>query len=231
MGSDNLFHKRKERLAADFKRRSHTRQSIKRYLVVCEGTKTEPHYLKELLDSRLTKAPYVNIQRNDGVSPDRVLAHAQKLYAHYLEQGDEYDCVICVFDRDAHSTFSSTLDQIHNLGKPFFAVTSTPSFELWLLLHFGYTDAPFHAAGKKSVGDQVIVQLKKQPQFKNYNKGALNTFSLLKPKLEEATDHANKLRQNADPASPLLANPWTNMDQLVIALTDNDFDLFEANHA
>ena len=49
MGSEDLFHKRKARAGAELQRRKLERKRNKRYLIVCEGTKTEPNYLQELL--------------------------------------------------------------------------------------------------------------------------------------------------------------------------------------
>lgn len=40
MGSDDLFRKRKARDGAALQRQRHERAQNKRYLVVCEGTKT-----------------------------------------------------------------------------------------------------------------------------------------------------------------------------------------------
>jgi hypothetical protein len=90
------------------------------------------------------------------------------LYEEDALRGDAYDKVFCVFDRDKHTTFDAALHRTKDLnaeGKPFEAITSTPCFEFWLILHFGYTDQPFHTTGKKSVGDQVVSALKTKPGF------------------------------------------------------------------
>lgn len=42
MGSDNLFHKRKERKAASLRRAKAKRSPYDVVLIVCEGAKTEP---------------------------------------------------------------------------------------------------------------------------------------------------------------------------------------------
>ena len=44
MGHDDLFKKRKARKNIDLQRERHKRAQNKRYLIVCEGTKTEPYY-------------------------------------------------------------------------------------------------------------------------------------------------------------------------------------------
>src|ERR1035437_3889942 len=102
MGSDDLFHKRKARAGVELQRQKRERARNKRYLIICEGTKTEPHYLRELLDDLGIRPQVVRIRPNNGVSPDRVVAHAEVLYEEDASAGDAFDTVYCVFDRDKH---------------------------------------------------------------------------------------------------------------------------------
>jgi hypothetical protein len=173
MGTDDLFHTRKARESAALQRQKRERARNKRYLIVCEGTKTEPHYFLELLTDLNIRPQVVRIAPNDGVSPDRVVAHALHLYGEDAVLGDTYDTVYCVFDRDRHTTFDAAVQRIKDLaseGKPLVAITSTPCFEFWLLLHVGYTDQPFHAAGRRSATrslnpatdiDKLVLELRK----------------------------------------------------------------------
>ena len=219
MGSDDLFHKRKARAGTELQRQKRERARNKRVLIVCEGTKTEPHYLRELLDDLHISPQVVRVAPNDGVSPDRVVAHALKLYDEDAKAGDAFDQVYCVFDRDNHTTFDNAMQRIQALnaaGKPFEAITSKPCFEVWLLLHFGYTDQPFHAAGKKSVGDQVVAALKAKPGFAKYGKGQKGLYPQLADKLSDALDHAAQLRQHSTATGSI--NPATDIDKLVLAM-------------
>ena len=219
MGSDDLFHKRKARAGAELQRHRRERARNKRVLIVCEGTKTEPHYLRELLDDLHIRPQVVRVAPNDGVSPDRVVAHALKLYDEDAKAGDAFDQVSCVFDRDNHTTFDAAVQRTKDLtaaGKPFVAITSTPCFEVWLLLHFGYSAQPFHAAGEKSVGKQVVATLKKKPGFAKYDKGQKGVYGLLKSKLANALNHAERLRKHG--AKTGSVNPATDMDALVKAI-------------
>lgn len=219
MGSEDLFHKRKARATAALQRQKRDRARNERYLIVCEGTKTEPHYLRELLDDLRIRPQVVRIAPNDGVSPDRVVAHAVNLYEDDAAAGDAYDTVYCVFDRDMPTTFDAAVQRTRNLGaqgKPFVAITSTPCFEVWLLLHFGYTDHPFHAAGKKSVGDQVVAALKTKLGFAKYDKGQKGIYGQLKDRLAEALTHAAQLRRHGAATGSI--NPATDIDQLVLAI-------------
>ena len=67
MGSENLFHKRKARKNAELNRQKKERLQIARYLIVCEGTKTEPYYLKDLADGLDIRPSSIKIAPNDGV--------------------------------------------------------------------------------------------------------------------------------------------------------------------
>lgn len=219
MGSDDLFKKRKARENAALQRQKHERARNKRYLIVCEGTKTEPHYFRELLDDLRIRPPVVRIEKNDGASPDRVVAHALAMYEEDAARGDAYDTVYCVFDRDKHTTFDDAVQRTKDLsavGKPLVAITSTPCFEVWLLLHFGYTNHPFHPAGKKSVGDQVVVALKTKQGFANYGKGKTGIYAQLKGMLGSALQNAEQLRKHC--AATGSVNPATDIDQLVLTL-------------
>jgi hypothetical protein len=219
MGSEDLFHKRKARAGAQLQRQKRERARNKRYLIVCEGTKTEPYYLRELLDDLSIRPQVVRIAPNEGVSPDRVVAHAVALYEEDAVAGDAFDTVYCVFDRDQHTTFGAALQRTQDLkaaGQPFVAITSTPCFEVWLLLHFGYSDQPFHAAGKKSVGDQVVSALKAKPGLAKYCKGQKGMYGQLKDRLADALTHAERLRRHGAATGSI--NPATDADALVKAI-------------
>lgn len=216
MGSDDLFHKRKARDAAALKRNSVLRAQNRRYLIVCEGTKTEPQYFRELLDDLRIRPHVVRIEPNDGPSPDRVVDHALHLYNEDAGGGDAYDMVYCVFDRDSHTTFKAAVQRTKDLtasGQPLTAITSTPCFEFWLLLHFGYTAQPFHKAGKRSVGDQAVAALKNQTDFANYGKGQKGIYAKLKGRLPAAITNAGKLR--AHNIATRTDNPSTDVDRLI----------------
>lgn len=138
----------------------------------------------------------VKVGKNDGSSPDRVVAKAEELYDLSKREGDAFDRVYCVFDRDAHERFSDAIERLKHLqtvGIPIQGVVSVPCFEFWLLLHFGYTDKPYASKGKKSVGSAVVSDLKIKPGFAMYDKGMKGVFELLVPKLEQALKNAKRL--------------------------------------
>jgi len=219
MGSDDLFHKRKARKNAEIERQKMERSQIERYLVVCEGTKTEPYYLQDLAADLGIRPSSLRIAPNDGASPDRVVEHGIALYDEDKKSGDSFDQVFFVFDRDKHPTYAATVQRVKDCvaaGHPFKAVTSVPCFEYWLLLHFGYTDQPFDASGRKSVCDNVISMLRTKPGFKNYGKGKQGIYALVKDKTSVAMKAAAKSLTNAKKTGD--ENPSTHLHELVDAL-------------
>jgi hypothetical protein len=219
MGSDDLFRKRKARKASALARDAATRAQGQRVLIVCEGEKTEPLYLSELNTDLRIRPQTVKIAPHNGSSPDRVCAHGIALFEEDARLGDSYDAVYFVFDRDKHPSYRAVVQQLmdcKSAGRPFHAVTSIPCFEYWLLLHFGFTDQPFEAAGNKSAADCLIAELRTMPGFKQYGKGQTGIYTLLKEKLPTAIQHAARGLNNATQTGE--ENPTTRMHELVQAL-------------
>lgn len=218
MGSEDLFKKRKVLKAQDLERRLRERTKGPRFLIVCEGMKTEPYYFEEFCEAHQLRTPRVRIAPGEGgSSPDCVVAYAEKLFEEDAQLGpDRYDKVFCVVDRDKHPTFKLAMQHIEKLkaeGKPFVAVPSFPCFEYWLLLHFTYTRQPFHATGKNSVCDNVIRELRKQTAFGEYAKGMENIYSLLKDRTDTAIKHAERAEKEAVQTNE--RNPSTSVHHLV----------------
>jgi RloB-like protein len=219
MGSENHFHKRKARKNAEFERQKNVRSQSKRYLIVCEGTKTEPYYLKDLVEDLRIRPSSVRIAPNSGSSPDRVVAHGLTLYEDDAKTGDRFDQVYCVFDKDKHSTYANAVQRTRDLtasGVPFVAITSVPCFEYWLLLHFGFTDKPFESAGSKSACEKLISILRTKPNLKSYGKGNSGVYAALRDKTGIAIEAAGRLT-NGESVS-CHRNPSTRVYELVQTL-------------
>lgn len=223
MGSDDLFKKRKEQKSAALERQQRERAKGRRLLIVCEGTKTEPYYFEEFCEFHHLRTPRVRVAPGEeGSSPDCVVAYAEKLFEEDAQLGpDRYDRVFCVIDRDKHPTFQAANQRIADLnkgGKPFVAICSVPCFEYWLLLHFTYTRQSFHAAGQRSVCDNVIRELRKQPGLAGYAKGHRTAYRQLKDLTDTAIKHAKW--SEADAKKTGNDNPSTMVHQLVMELRE-----------
>lgn len=213
MGSENLFHKRRAQIARELTRHRAKRDSYDRVLIVCEGAKTEPNYLRGLIDDLELNTANIEVDGDCGSSPISVVKHSIKRYKEEKSRGDAYDHVYCVFDKDAHTSYSEALDKIANT-KPkdvFHTINSVPCFEYWLLLHFEYTTREFTATGTKSRCDNLIDVLK--PHISGYTKGARNIYQQLSGQTSQAITNSKGALTAARTSGT--DNPTTLMHELV----------------
>lgn len=99
-----------------------------RFLIVCEGEKTEPNYFRRF------RVPQLVVQVDAlGMDTVRVVQRAVALRAQ-----DDYDQSWCVFDKDdfPDKNFNDAIALARRNG--ICAAYSNQSFELWYVLHFNY---------------------------------------------------------------------------------------------
>ncbi len=215
MGTDNLFHKRKERKAELLRRRRAMKEPYDVILIVCEGEKTEPNYFTELKKAfRLSNA---NVRVcGHGSDPLSVVNFAIETF----RREPEFDRVYCVFDRDRHPRYDEALDKVRRTrlgkGSKIFAMPSVPCFEFWLLLHFIYTTRPFDSPSGDSICSRVIEELKKH--LPEYQKGDQNIFNKIQDRLDNAITNASRVQQFHQTSGT--DNPSTKMHSMVEYLRD-----------
>lgn len=215
MGTDNLFHKRKERKAELLRRQRATKAPYDVILIVCEGAKTEPNYFTELKKAfRLSNANVRICGR--GSDPLSVVDFAIKTF----RCEPEFDRVYCVFDRDRHTTYNAALDKVKRTrlgkGSKIFAIPSVPCFEFWLLLHFAYTTRPFDAPAGDSICAKVIEELINH--LPAYQKGDHDIFNKIQDKLDNAITNARSVEQYHQTSGT--DNPSTRVHSFVEYLRD-----------
>jgi hypothetical protein len=198
----------RRRTAGSYARRGPVREPYDRVLIVCEGAKTEPHYFGGLrLHYRLSSAN-IEITPANGTDPMSIVSFAE------ARLGD-YDRTFCVFDRDGHHNYDDAVAQVAQSAEgqagKLVAITSWPCFEFWVLLHFGYTAAPFHRVGKKSSCERVMAEL--ATHLPTYNKGLKNIYDFLAPRTAIAVKHATRLQR--DNTRTRSSNPSTRVHELV----------------
>lgn len=194
MGSDDLFKKLKARKARDISRRIAKRSENKKILIICEGQKTEPSYFRALKnDYRLlaTDIRIISAKRSDPMS---LIKTAEKQYNESVNEGDPFDSVFCVFDKDEHAHYNDALKTIAKLQPKsvYYAITSVPCFEFWLLLHYCCTTRQFESKNK-SAAEQVVYELKKH--INNYEKGDPNIYAKTKDFISTAIINAKKVNE------------------------------------
>ena len=177
-------------------------------LIVCEGGKTEPNYFGRLRTVCGLANANIRITPADGTDPVSIVRFAQDEY-------DEHDRVYCVFDRNGHPNFDEalTLARQSALGKSgvLRTITSVPCFELWVLLHFAYSTAPFNKAGSDSPCDRVLRAVR--GHFNDYDKGRQDIYDKLSALQDKAIAHAIRLaKHNRETDS---RNPATEVHELV----------------
>lgn len=188
----------------------------KRVLIVCEGEKTEPLYIKGLLQHyRWTMVAVKGL----GAEPDFLVKQTKKIRSNEKKYGDDYDAVFCVYDRDDHTGFEEAKSKAKDWGLT--SIISWPCFEFWILLHFGYTRKPFDISGEKTPSQNCIKAL--QRIIPNYEKNSEGIFLELKSKLEDAKRYSRKALEDAIETQNF--NPSTEFHKLVDFLqslaTDN----------
>jgi len=224
LGSEDLFHKRKAKKQQDTARQKASRKPFDNVLIVCEGEKTEPYYFEEMRVCLDLDSANIEIDGSCGSSPRSVVEHAKKLFNRERNNLGNYDRVFCVFDRDQHATFSYALGEISSINRAlkkegylkkevFTAIQSIPAFEYWFLLHFTASTKPYSPLPTKSVGDQVIDDLKIYlPDYEKKQEGIYKYF-IENGLIDGAKAHSNRIFENSKNTGNI--NPSTNVHNLV----------------
>lgn len=180
-------------------RKIDTREVRQRFLIVCEGEKTEPNYFRSF---RVPK----NVAEIDvqglGKNPSKLVNSAKK-----LKEQEDYDQVWCVFDRDSW-TLEDFNNAIKNADDQGFKVAySNEAFELWYLLHFEFlnTGIPRSDYGKKLTSWLG----------RTYQKNSETIYDELLEKQSAAIRNAENLLKHYNPHVPAKDNPSTTTHLLV----------------
>ncbi len=210
---------RQARNLKDLQRNKPKRSPYDRVLIICEGRKTEPYYLKSLCyDLRLNTAN-VDVDGDSDSSPRSVVSYAKKRYKDDLKENGKRDCfdrVYCVFDRDEHATYDEAINSILTATPKdvFFAIPSNPCFEIWLLFHFNNSSKPYVRTGKRSPGQNAEQDLK--VYMPNYQKGDATIYHQLKRQnknIDIAIANARQVNDASHAAG--FDNPSTSIPDLI----------------
>lgn len=178
----------------------------KKILVLCEDTKSGKQYLQEAAD-HFRAALLVDVAHAGVTHPSGIVEHA-------IQRQKKYDEVYCVIDRDSHVCFNKAIHMAHQHEK-ITIVPSYPSFEFWILLHFGYCRKPFNRTGRLSPGGSVIRDIKAHPLLADYDKGKDRSYfqELLGEPFNSARKVAPMVLKDAKDSNQL--NPSTEIHVLI----------------
>lgn len=191
-----------------YARREPKREPYDYVLIVCEGSKSEPSYLRALRTAYRLSNANIEITPADGTDPMSVVRYAEA-------RMEPYDRVYCVFDRDGHANYDEALRHVKDskagrAGK-LAAITSWPCFEVWLLLHFRFSTAAFVAMGRRSSCDRAVNELKEH--LPKYAKGYASVYADTSHHLATAIAHGKRLEKYCSDCGS--DNPATKVHVLV----------------
>ena len=177
-------------------------ETRQRFLIVCEGSKTEPNYFKQF------RVPTLIIQvEGTGMNTLSLVNEALR-----LREAGEYDQVWCVFDKDDFpiDQFENAIQRATDNGMR--VAYSNQSFELWYVLHFEYLHA---AMDRKAYMRKLNGHLGSE-----YKKNDPNMYRNLNRKKDDAIRNAQRLLKEYQPCHPGIDDPCTTVHELVIALQE-----------
>lgn len=200
------------------RRQTKTRETRKRFLIVCEGEKTEVNYFKAFT---VPKTIEVTV-RGEGKNSLSLVNKAIQIIDN-LKKDDSFDQIWCVFDKDNCS--KEQFNQAERLAKEnnVKIAYSNEAFEIWFILHFQYLDIATSRSEYLTILTKQMQKYGLLNKQEKYEKNREDMYEKLKPYQTTAITNAAKLIQDRDEAKkhPFDANPSTTVQELVQELNIN----------
>lgn len=176
------------------------REIRQRFLIVCEGEKTEPNYFISF------RMPTVQVEVA-GLGMDPLQLVDEAVARRTKAAKGRYDQVWCVFDRDSWTVdnFNGALSSART--RKIEVAWSNEAFELWYLLHFNYHDTAIPRAEYITRLDKVLGH--------TYAKNSTEIYGELANRMETALKNAAMLLAQYNPPNPATDNPATTVHLLV----------------
>lgn len=178
-------------------------------IVVTEGEKTEPQYIREF--NRIVGAANVHVEPT-GFDPQRVVRKAIDL-KRAADRGSNAR-VWAVFDKDEHKRFEQALQLAREHGIS--VAVSNPCFELWAVFH--YQDQAAHI--ERQDCQRLLAKL-----CKSYDAGRHKLFKdrdVIRASYEDAVRRGRQsLRERENEGAPG-GNPSTSMHELTEIIRTHD---------
>jgi hypothetical protein len=205
MGSHDFFKRNRKTRATKVQR--------DKFLIVCEGERTEPNYFEKFP----LKKDVIEIDvKGEGKNTVTLVEEAIRLKKIAEKAETPYNQVWVVFDRDSFpaGNFQKAIELCDTHGiKP--AVTNE-AFELWYLLHYNFYDS---AMSRTQYGEKLSELMQRK-----YEKKQTDIYEHLKDRQESAIKNAKKLQKYHFDMKGFHdfcnSNPITTVYELVEALND-----------
>jgi len=171
------------------KRKSRNLEERDKILIVCQGEKTEKNYLQKMKEHLFTRADLrekiiidIDVNRN---GPQDIVNYSIRKMKDNKREG--YNQVWCMFDKDTFSNIHQLVERAKSRGVR--VAYSNKCFELWIFLHFAYTESALNAQQLlKKVDGHFSERL-----GKNYNKNDEMIYNDINNLQDIAEKNAEKL--------------------------------------
>lgn len=205
---------RREAKAAK-KRGEKVRSKIVRFLIVCEGSETEPNYFESFIADNYSQV-LSPIVKGGGRSTCSLVKWA-KDKKDELERASQlrFDRVWVVFDKDDNNDFDKAIELARKYG--FQVAWSNEAFELWFLLHFQYCDTAISRTAYIEKLESKIRECKGYKTYR-YEKNSKKMYDIITSLGNEksAISYARRLRSTYLKEQKFSEhNPCTTVDRLI----------------
>ena len=178
-----------------------------RFLIVCEGTKTEPHYFEALIKNYISTVREVTIEGEGRATLALVDRTLEIKYELERKNAMSFDRVWVVFDKDDFDDFNDAIKKAHKLG--FQSAWTNEA-------HFEYLDT---GISREAYIDKLQDAFRKKMGDDNfkYHKGNPDIYRLLQQygREELAKRFAQQLRGLYTDIDYATHKPCTMVDKLV----------------
>ncbi|MEV1044347.1 RloB family protein [Streptomyces sp. NPDC049916] len=195
------------------KRTKGARPEQRRFLIYCEGERTENQYFKGLSADLRTLPVAIRLGGEHGEPQSLVRAaveHQKRAPHSPQDRRTAYDEVWCVIDVEAptpHGRLDSALELARQHGIE--VALTNPCFELWVMLHF-------QDVTSYKTSDQAQRELEKLGGCGYSTARKHIAYDSLRNGFEQARSRAEALRSRSSKGHR--QNPWTDVDRLVTLL-------------
>lgn len=194
-------------------RKINTRETIPKFLIVCEGEKTEPNYFRKFPVPTRPKVIDVDI-RGVGRTTLSLVEEALRLKEELglkIDRDGYKDQIWCVFDRDFKQENFNAQNYNEAVARArsqrFGVAYSNDAFELWYILHFEYYESETHRQEYKRILDVRLGH--------RYEKNSETMYDELKDKQSIAIKYAKRILESYDSSMTGTHNPSTTVHLLV----------------
>lgn len=211
--------KHSARSVPDLKRHRFLYAPKRRFILFCEGEKTEPDYFAAI--SRANSNALVEIKSHRGVGVPYTVAEQASQYAKTHERKrrgrsrkmsfGEYDQVWAVFDRDDHPRFNEAIDLCQRNGIRI--ARSNPCFELWLILH----ETDYNKPNSRHRVQAFLHELR--PEYDRKRSKTPDCEDLVS-RVKDAEERAETQLRNRELDGCPFGNPSTTVGQLTRAIRE-----------